>query len=184
MSIYSRFGGDNDRPVWKISLGILFLLLMAGCASAPRLSFPDKTGRLIVDVSGFRNDEGVAILSLFDKDDGFPDDMERALSNQRVKIRSGRVQAVFSGLPYGKYALSILHDENNDGLMQKSFFNSPREGFGFSGKQDTLFGPPDFDDASFLMISERRELPLQVRYETLRSEKRSRNQAEKLGKPE
>lgn len=145
------------------------LLLVTGCATSR--SFPDKMGLVSAEIEGFRNDDGEAIVSLFSADGGFPDNMAKAWHNLRLKINSGRVRAVFTSVPYGEYALCVLHDEDADSRMKSSWLGQPLEGFGFSGRPDYNFGPPDFADAAFSLLSENRQIVIRMRYATVRKEK-------------
>lgn len=56
----------------------------------------------------------------------------------------------FEAIPYGRYAIAILHDENDDMKMNKNFFGLPREGYGFSNNVMGTLGPPSFGKSSFL----------------------------------
>lgn len=133
-------------------------------------------------MEGFRNDRGEAIVSLFTAAGGFPDDMGKAWQNLRLKIESGRSSSLFKGVPYGEYALCVLHDEDGDSQMRSSWLGQPLEGFGFSGRPEYKFGPPGFADASFLLLSENRELMVEMRYDTVRKEKQGERRASQDGK--
>jgi len=169
-----------------ISLLCLFtgLVLVTGCAAKSERTFAQKRGELSVVIDGFRNDEGEAIISLFMQKDGFPDDMEKAWQSLEVDIESGRAQALFPDLPYGEYALSLLHDEDGDKQMKSSWLGKPREGFGFSGRPDYNFGPPDFADSSFLLVSDDREIMVRVKYDTMRQKRQNEGRAAQNGKHE
>ena len=54
-------------------------------------------------------------------------------------------------LPPGTYAIGIFHDVNLTNKMDNNFFGVPKEQFGFSNNATALFGPPDFEDAAFLL---------------------------------
>lgn len=152
-------------------LGLLvWQVLTTGCSSKSDHTFSNQTGTLSVEIEGFQNDRGEAIVSLFSNDVGFPDVMVKAWKNLRLGIDSGRASAVFSSLPYGEYALCVLHDEDGDSQMKSSWLGQPLEGFGFSGRPEYGFGPPDFADASFVLISESREILVRMRYDTVRRE--------------
>lgn len=38
-------------------------------------------------------------------------------------------KVIFKNIHHGIYAVSVLHDENNNGLMDKNFFGIPTEGY-------------------------------------------------------
>jgi len=52
------------------------------------------------------------------------------------------------GVVPGTYALAVIHDENNNGRLDK-FMGIPREGFGFSRNPRIRMGPPRFEEVRF-----------------------------------
>lgn len=48
-------------------------------------------------------------------------------------------------LPYGRYAIAIYQDLDNNGELKQNFLDIPREPVGF-GNNHRPFGEPDFDD--------------------------------------
>lgn len=156
--------------------------MITGCAVNDIRTFPQQTGELSVEMKGFRNDDGEAMVSLFSADKGFPDDTEKAWQNRWVKIESGRAQTRFTDVPYGRYALSVLHDEDADGQMKTRWLGQPLEGFGFSGRPEYNFGPPAFADAAFLLVSATREIVVWMRYDTGRKTKQGERRSTQDGK--
>ena len=52
-------------------------------------------------------------------------------------------------LPFGKYAISIFHDVNDNEELDANFIGIPKEPYGFSNNPKSSFGPPGFDAAAF-----------------------------------
>ncbi|MDZ7588755.1 MAG: DUF2141 domain-containing protein [Parasphingorhabdus sp.] len=119
------------------------LLLTLGAAD-----LPTANATLDVSVSGLRSDKGVVLICLTGDAAHFPDcSKDKAARNLRVTAaKSGNL--VFSDLRPGAYALSMIHDENDNGKMDVALF-VPREGFGFSRNPVILTGPPKFRSAQF-----------------------------------
>lgn len=158
---------------------------LAACqVAAPPSSFPAGEGEVLVKLSGLRNDQGIVIVSLFASANGFPDSVSASLATVTVPIRAGQAEAQFAAVPYGEYALSVLHDEDGDGRMAAGLFGAPREGFGFSGRPDYRFGRPDFAAASFLLLSPRREIEIVLRYETARRQHQEEGRGGELRRPQ
>ena len=65
-------------------------------------------------------------------------------------VQPGSVTYVYE-LPPGTYAIGIFHDINLNNKMDKKFLGIPIEQFGFSNNARALFGPPDFEDAAFVL---------------------------------
>lgn len=165
--------------------GLLIGMLLAACQTAvPPLSFPSGAGEVLVKLSGLRNDQGAVVVSLFASTHGFPDSVPDSLATVTVPIRAGLAEARFTSVPYGEYALSVLHDEDGDGRMATGLFGAPREGFGFSGRSDYRFGHPDFAAASFLLVSPRREIEIVLRYETARRQHQEEGRGGELRRPQ
>jgi uncharacterized protein (DUF2141 family) len=66
------------------------------------------------------------------------------------RVEPGSVTYVYE-LPPGTYATGIFHDVNLNNKMDNNFFGIPKEQYGFSNNARALFGPPNFEDASFLL---------------------------------
>ncbi len=190
LTIYQGFHNREELKRYFCSTGSLLsllilisaLFLFSGCAEKAEQVFPQATGRLSVEIEGFRSDRGEALVSLFSSQDGFPEDMEKAWQDLHVKIKEGRALAAFTALPYGTYALGVLHDEDMNGQMDSSWLGQPREGFGFSGRPEYNFGPPSFNDTAFLMVSKSRQIVVWVRYETERQNKQNKLRTDQNGK--
>lgn len=179
-----RWPVTGFQPLGLLTAG-LALLFAAGCRpSLPPASFAPGAATLVVNLEGLHNDRGTAIVSLFAGANGFPDDVGAALATSVAPIRSGRAVVTFSDLPYGEYAVSVLHDEDGDGLMATGLFGAPREGFGFSGYPDFRFGHPDYAEVSFLLVEPQREMTIAVRYETGRRQHQKEERAAESRRPQ
>jgi uncharacterized protein (DUF2141 family) len=65
-------------------------------------------------------------------------------------VQPGSVTYIYE-LPPGTYAIGIFHDVNLNNKMDNNFLGIPAEQFGFSNNASALFGPPDFEDAAFVL---------------------------------
>lgn len=63
--------------------------------------------------------------------------------------KDGAYTATFSSVPEGEYAVVVVHDENNNGTLDRGFLGLGGESYAFSNGARPLFGWPDFDDAAF-----------------------------------
>lgn len=109
---------------------------------------------LSVEANNLRNANGVVIFALYNREDAFPDEhYKKYFKKSTGKIVNGSSSVIFENLPPGKYAVNILHDENNDGKIKKGFI-LPVEGIGFSNYQSIGFGnKPKFSKASFELLN-------------------------------
>ncbi len=107
--------------------------------------------KLVVKVKNIKQTEGTVRVALFNSEDTFPD---KAFQGKSVKANGSEVSIEFASLPAGEYALSVYHDANDNGELDKNFMGIPREGFGFGNNAMGTFGPPSFEKAKFKLSSE------------------------------
>lgn len=112
-----------------------------------------KSGRnlhIAVKVEKLQNSKGVVQFALYNKDGSIPDeDYRNYYRLEKAKIGNGKAEITFKNLPKGKYAVNILHDENNNGKIDKGLL-LPKEGIGFSNYQSIgLKNRSNFSKASF-----------------------------------
>ena len=126
---------------------ILFLSISSGI-----LAIDNKGITLTVSVSELRNSNGNVVFALYNREDAFPDEhYKKYYRIMNVKITNRYSVVVFKDLPIGKYAVNILHDENNDGKIKKKLF-LPVEGIGFSNYQSIGFSNrPTFEKAALYL---------------------------------
>lgn len=117
--------------------------------SEPVVFADGEPGRILVRGEGFRNDTGRALIALYNTPAGFPDDGDRALDRDSARIRERRASTTFAEVTPGRYAVSVLHDENQNLTMDTGLFGVPEEGYGVSNNVQGSFGPPEWDDAVF-----------------------------------
>jgi uncharacterized protein (DUF2141 family) len=130
------------RNFWRIALygGLSILSLYADGL------------RLSVDAKGFENGKGHAIVMLYNRPGSIPDkSLSHYYRRTRVAIHDGSAHATFTNLPAGNYAVSLFHDANDNGKLDKGMI-FPVEGVGLS-RFDSLnpFNPPSFEKASFTL---------------------------------
>lgn len=103
--------------------------------------------KLTVLVEGAKASTGQAIASLFSSADNY---LKKPVFKHVMPINdAGEVRFVFDELKAGKYAVSIVYDEDSDGKLNTGFLGIPSELVGFSNNAKGTFGPPSFHKASF-----------------------------------
>lgn len=137
----------------KNYMKILFVLLATFTLGSSMAQTPEENlYTLRVEAAHFRNSEGVAQFALYNKDGTIPDEkLKRYFKKEAGKIVNGRSFVTFKNLPKGRYAVTVLHDENNNEEVDKTLF-FPKEGFGLTNFQKiSLSNRPDFSKASFML---------------------------------
>ncbi len=139
-----------------MKLSIKFIILLFTCISILMVFNSNKVPNdqigfsLTVEVKDLRNSNGNIIFALYNREDAFPDEhFKKCLKKVNGEIQNGTSSVSFQNLTGGKYAVSILHDENNNGKIDKRFI-LPKEGIGFSNYQLVgISNRPEFVKASF-----------------------------------
>ena len=135
----------------------LFKILLVASVSLILSSFirqKEETFTLTVQVKDLRNSKGTVLFALYNREDAFPDEhYKKYLRKLSGEIVNGAASVTFKNLPSGKYAVNILHDENENGKIDKGII-LPKEGIGFSKYEKIGLGnKPDFSKASFELVS-------------------------------
>ncbi len=112
---------------------------------------------LTVELTDLRNSEGTVLFALYNREDAFPDQhYQKYFKKLTGKIVKGASSVTFENLPAGKYAVNILHDEDNDGKIKKGLI-MPKEGIGFSNYKSIGFSNrPTFKKASFDLLVDKK----------------------------
>ncbi|GET21409.1 hypothetical protein JCM18694_16550 [Prolixibacter denitrificans] len=105
---------------------------------------------LKVEVSNLRNDKGDVIFLLYKEGASFPDkELRNSFKKETGVIKNDSAIAFFSNIPPGVYAVTVVHDENDDQILNRGLL-LPKEGIGFSNYQSIgLTNRPQFSKASF-----------------------------------
>lgn len=109
----------------------------------------NQSSNLTVQIDNIESTSGVIWVGVYDSADTFLDKDKAIL--KRVEIRhSGSLSLRISNLSYGKdYAVAVLHDINNNGDLDRNFFGIPTEPFAFSGRIQSSWRAPRFDEVKF-----------------------------------
>lgn len=129
--------------------------MLGGAAPAP-------TAELEIAIDELRSAKGAIRLCLTRDEAYFPDCKAdpRAI---RHSAPAGEARLSLSGLAPGAYAMSVIHDENGNGKLDKFGF-VPREGFGFSRNPKIRFGPPSFKAVRFTIAAGRSSTRVRINY--------------------
>ncbi len=124
------------------------------------------TSKLTVQVAGARNNRGQIAIALFQDGAGFPGDKSKAFRTLQVRIdpQTLRAQVTLNDLPPGVYAVSVFHDENMNGQLDKNVFGIPKEGYGASNNLRRSMGPPKFAESKFQLDQPEKAIEISLLY--------------------
>jgi len=133
---------------------IVFVFIFITFVSFNKKDF-EESYSITIKVNKLRNSKGVVQFALYNTEGSIPDEKYKRYYKKKVApITKDSSTVVFTNLPEGKYAINILHDENENGKIDKGFM-LPKEGIGFSNYQSIgIRNRPKFSKASFLLNSD------------------------------
>lgn len=150
--------------ILALSLWMTSLLPAVQAAQLPSAQ-SNATDRLTVRVTGARDAKGRIIVYLFRDPQGFPTDTSKIIRQQSVNIDPNTMAAmvVFKDLPPGMFAVTVLHDENDNGKMDTNFLGIPTEGYGASNDPNKMRAPT-FEEAKFLLNAIEQTVDVKLHY--------------------
>jgi uncharacterized protein (DUF2141 family) len=128
------------RPMTKLLSVLFFVVATVFGANA-------DTGIITVVASPVSKTVGTIVFSLYNNEASFKA-KENELRQIKIGATKGQARISIGALSPGFYALTVFHDENNDGEIN-SWGIFPTEFFGFSMKNETLWSEPTWNDVKF-----------------------------------
>ncbi|WP_296312648.1 DUF2141 domain-containing protein [Winogradskyella sp. UBA3174] len=126
---------------------VLLILSIASTMIQPRDTFT-----ITVTVEEAESDNGKILLALYDSESNFLGEMYKGTKSE---LANNSCTIIFNDIPKGSYAISIFHDENDNGKMDTNFIGIPKEDYGFSNDAKGFVGPPKWKDAKFELNSDK-----------------------------
>tara|TARA_Y100000588_G_C13530364_1_gene617492 strand:- start:44 stop:511 length:468 start_codon:yes stop_codon:yes gene_type:complete len=125
---------------------------------------PSATTEIILQVKGFENLDGNLAIAMSNTSEQFMSNIE-SYKDTIIDVNSSDMTLVIEDVIPGTYAISIFHDENENGELDVGAFNIPQEGFGFSNNPNIGFSQPDFNDCKFVLEEEQSlTIPIELVY--------------------
>lgn len=109
-----------------------------------------QTSLVAVNVGTFRNTKGMLGCRLYSASTGFPESSKGTIE-RRVAITGTTARCDFAGVPPGTYAISVMHDENDNQKLDKNFLGIPTEGYGVSNNHTYAMSSPTWQESKFVV---------------------------------
>ena len=103
--------------------------------------------KITATVVNATSDKGSVKYALYTKEDF----RKKPLQTQKSIIKEGKSTVVFENVPAGEYAIICYHDANNNDKMDFQPNGMPLEDYGATNNKLSRFGPPQYDEAKFLV---------------------------------
>ena len=117
--------------------------------------YAQGNNKIIVKVDRINSAEGTINVALFNSEEDF---LNKPFMSKVKNANTGELEFEFENVPNGEYTISIYHDENENGELDKNFIGLPDEPYGVSREGRSMFGPPNYDDAKFILANENAKL--------------------------
>lgn len=104
-----------------------------------------RAASLQITVTGLRNDHGTVRVAVCSRERFLQPTCEYGAA---TPARVGEVTVGIDAIVPGDWAVQAFHDENANGILDRTWLGMPAEGMGFSRDPRFNFGPPRFDDAA------------------------------------
>jgi uncharacterized protein (DUF2141 family) len=125
-----------------------FLLIIFILCAIQTSKAQEQTFTLTVNISGLNSSDGNLLIGIYNKKESF---LKKPIKSAIVKVESKKALVLFRNLPKGIYAVSFVHDENDNKKMDTNFIGIPKEDYGCSNNAIGFMGPPKYKDAKFVL---------------------------------
>ena len=116
------------------------------------------SGHILVTVEGITHENGIMVIALFDNKNNFNVDPIRFFKEPVKDLKS--ITVTFDNIDYNKYAISVYHDINENGKLDKNMIGIPTEPYGFSNNPRIITGP-SYEKSAFEL--KEKELKMNIR---------------------
>ena len=108
--------------------------------------------KIVVNVNNFENNKGSCIVCLYNDAKAFAG-KGSPVQCSTVSINNKTAQANFESVAEGTYAVSVIHDANNNKKFDTNFLGIPTEGYGASQNDLPFAAAPKFDANKFTVTT-------------------------------
>lgn len=91
-----------------------------------------RASEVTIKVEGVKDNVGKVAALLFSDAAGFPNETAKAARKIQVDAKPGTTEIKFADLKPGRYAVCVIHDENQNAQLDRNFIGIPKEGVAIS----------------------------------------------------
>ncbi|RKZ44039.1 MAG: hypothetical protein DRQ58_11870 [Gammaproteobacteria bacterium] len=112
-----------------------------------------------VNITGIEKPDGFIRVALFpeSKEEQFPQPVD--VKQLATEAKTVGVSVVFKDISTGTYAISVVHDKNNNSKMD-TFLGIPQEPYGNSGDYTSF--KPNYEDSKFNVSNQNLSINIEV----------------------
>lgn len=129
---------------------LLIAVFLTSLFTTAQTTTSDEGVTITVTIDKVKNNKGKVLFALHTEDTFMKKQPIQATGSD---IKNNKVTVTFTNVPKGIYAITCVHDENNNGRMDFEDTGMPKEDYGMSNNPMS-YGPPEFDPSKFTVKSE------------------------------
>lgn len=140
----------------KLASAVVLVATLAACGGQPpsktpepTITLPAGTSTLKIEIAGIHSSKGAIFVALFNAAEGFPGASPIIGGSRKAPANGGSLSFDYPMLPAGTYAVSMQHDENDNGELDVSFVGAPMEGYGITNNITHATSAPTFEESKF-----------------------------------
>ena len=137
-------------------------LTLALALAAFALAGSSTAADLTVKVDGIDKPGGTLKVQLMDSAEAWAGKAKPVGAARQVIDSTAAVELSFKNLPAGRYALRLMHDENDNGKLDSNLIGMPTEGYGYSNNPD-LMRAARFEEAAFDLSDDGAAIEIKLR---------------------
>lgn len=103
---------------------------------------------ITINVTNIKNNKGILMVAIYSSKKDF---LKKPYLKAIGKITNKKSIIIFNNVKPGTYAISIIHDINENKKLDFNFIGIPKEPTAASNNAKGIFGPPSFKDAKFTL---------------------------------
>ena len=120
---------------------------------------------LVVNIGNINHEGGHFIISIYKDESSFLKKADMVFIydfSELDKTHAGDTSLTIKQLPFGSFALGVVHDVNGNKEMDTKIFGIPAEPVGFSNNPRNKFGPPKFKQSVFTFSEDQQQLQINL----------------------
>lgn len=129
---------------------LLIAVFISSLFATAQTTTSDKEGITItVTIDKVRTNKGKVLFALYSEKTFMKAKPEQTTAST---IEGNTVTVTFTNVPKGEYAITCVHDENDNGRMDFEETGMPKEDYGMSNNPMS-YGPPEFGPSKFTVAN-------------------------------
>ena len=89
------------------------------------------------------------LMGVYGTENEFLNETDTLKNDKFVPTGADTLTAQITDREYGRYAIALFQDMDNDGKIEKNFIGIPKDPYAFSNNARPTFKAPSFDDCCF-----------------------------------